>query len=132
MSMLLTPNPLLGKALVRLAQRDDPIYARLGAPDFAWATEELAHARRGARQREDRERLPLRVEAHQRIRHEVAQPDDCVVVHVDRVCLRMIAGQPPFAPRPRRRIVDRDLDGVPLADPDPTMRVGPDAARALA
>ena len=102
----------------------------LGAPDLAGAAEQLADGR-AAREAERRERLVVGVEADERVRAEVGEPDDVALVDVDGVGLRAGAGQPPLAPAARRRVVAADLAGVPLADPEAAARVGPDAPRAL-
>src|SRR5262249_16646308 len=41
------------------------------------------------------------------------------------------ARQRPLAPRVVRRVVHADLPGIPVAYPDPTLGVGPDASRTL-
>ena len=91
-----------GEAEPRKSGRRRACPRRLGAPDLAGAAEDLADVR-VERQRTGEPRV--RVEAHQRVGAEVAQPDDVRVVDVDRVGLRLRAGQAPLAPAPRRRVV---------------------------
>ena len=86
--------------------------------DLTVPSEELTDIRPGARQREDIKGLLLRIETHQRVRPEVAQPDLVQIVHVDGVRPRLIAGQTPFAPGTTGRRIARDLSHIPFAHPD--------------
>jgi hypothetical protein len=89
------------------------------APDLALAAEELPDVARAARQREGLELLGGRIEADDRIRSEVRQPDDVAFVDIDGVRLRRAAGQPPLLPRAIGGIAHSDLTRVPLGDPEP-------------
>src|SRR5207245_5066737 len=91
------------RALPAHADNDQLVDTRLGAPDLARPTVQLAHACCRARQGNRREALRLRVEAHERVRAEVAQPDGVVLVDIDRVWLRARTGKPPLAPAALRR-----------------------------
>ena len=64
-----------------------------------------------------REALRHRIEAHERVRAEVAQPDDVALVDVDRVRLGFAPGARHSASAVRGSYI-ADLARVPLADPD--------------
>jgi hypothetical protein len=89
-----------------------------------------AHCRR-AREPDCREPLGARVEPHDGVRSKVAHPNDVAIVDVDGIRLGVRAQQPPFAPAASRRVEHPELPRVPLADPDPSSGIRPDAARSL-
>src|ERR671911_2669164 len=80
------------------ADDDQMIGRRLGRPNFSRPAEDLAHGGVFAPKRDHLEPLALRIEFYQRVRPEVAQPHLVPLVDVDRVGLRIFAGQLPFAP----------------------------------
>src|SRR5688572_188849 len=110
---------------------DELVDRRLGAPELAAAAELLPHCCSRARQPDGAEALRARIEADDRVRAEVGQPDDVAVVDVHRIWLRSRAGQAPLAPAPGCGVVHRHLPRVPLAHPDAAARVCPGAACAL-
>src|SRR5438477_7447544 len=77
------------------------------------------------------ELLRDRVESDHRIRGPIAQPDLVIRIDPHRVGLRLVTRKLPFLPGFGDRIVKADLSGIPFTDPEPSFRVGPDAARAL-
>ena len=78
---------------------DQPVVARFRAPDFARAAEQLAHHRAAAVARKTVEGLSLRIEAHDRVRREISQPDAASLIDPDRIGARRIARQFPLLPR---------------------------------
>src|SRR5438552_3638399 len=125
-----TPNSTFMVASPRPVEYQ-PVGAGLRRPHFAAAAEDLAHARVRAIARERLEPLGLGIEAHHRVGAEVAEPHLVVFVDVHGVGLRPLARQLPRLPLVALRIVAAHVARVPLADPDPALRVRPDAPRAL-
>src|SRR5438034_1399878 len=128
-----TPPPRGGSSPCVRTQtsRSDAVVARLRGPDLARPAEDLPDVRAPPVAREHLELLGGRLEADDRVGAEVAEPHDVLLVHVHGVRARALAGQPPHLPRLRPRIVHAHVAGVPLADPDPALAVGPHAPRAL-
>src|SRR6266508_4963173 len=110
---------------------DEPIGCRLRAPHLARPAMELAHLGTSARDRDDGELLCRWIESDDRIGAEVGQPDDAKVVREHRIGHGIRAGEPPLTPRAGGRVEDAELSGIPFADPDSALSVGPDATRAL-
>src|SRR3989454_633595 len=113
------------------AEHHEAVVARLRGPNLARPAEDLPDVRAPLVAREHLELLGGRLEADDRVGAEVAEPHDVLLVHVHGVRARALAGQPPRLPRLRPRIVHAHVAGVPLADPDPALAVGPHAPRAL-
>src|SRR5664279_2420646 len=113
------------------ADHRDVLGAALGQPHLARATEDLAHARRLAREAEALETLAVGIEAEHGVAAEVADPDLVALVDPDRIGARVVAGQLPVAPGLRRRIVSRQVAAHPFADPQVAAAVAPDAPRTL-
>src|SRR4051794_28014384 len=111
---------------------DHPVVARFAAPEFTRTAVELTHIGVGLVAREHVEPLGGRIEANDGVGGEVGEPDLVLVVHKDGVGAWALARQLPCLPRAIGGIVHRDMAAVPLADPDPALRVRPDAPRALA
>src|SRR3990172_7953889 len=108
-----------------------PVVAGFRSPDLAGAAIELAHARASVVAGETRELLGLRIEPHDRVCPEIRKPDIIVLVHIHGVGPGRAAGKLPAFPRPAFRIVHAYLPRIPLADPNPSLRVRPHAAAAL-
>src|SRR3954466_13367913 len=109
-------------ALARV-DRYQPILGRCGTPDLAGPARKLTDAgvRRGVLQH--LERLAGRVEADHRVRPEVGEPDGAVLSDVDGLGLGAAARQLPRAPGTRGWVVEAKLPHIPLADPEPALRV---------
>src|SRR6185369_7692251 len=121
---------LVFRLLVARADHHEAVSAGLGAPHFAWASVELAH--RGIRlvARKAREALGLRIELEDGVGAKVADPHLVLAVDIDRVSVRRFARQLVNLPARGRRVVDAEIAGVPLAHPQPTLRVWPHPPRA--
>src|SRR5439155_4745531 len=104
--------------------------AALRTPRLAGTPKELPYVRVRRRERARRERLRRRVEAHDRARGPLGDPDDVRVVNEHRVGHRARSRELPLLP-PARGVVQPELADVPLGDPDPAPRIAPHAARAL-
>src|SRR5690606_23239260 len=101
--------------------------AGLGQPDLAGPAQDLAYTGAVPLAREDLELFGHRIEAHDGVGAEIAQPDLVLIVDIDGVRARSLARQAPRLPAVAGRVVDADLTGIPLADPDLAGAVRPDA-----
>src|SRR3990172_8979212 len=119
------------KLLSDCSNHDKFIRARLRSPHFAGSAQNLTDLRGGAGQFKNGKRFQVRIEAHESIRAKVAQPDPILIVHINRVGLRAVTRQFPLAPSIVAGVVHRYLARIPLTDPNPSLRIGPDAPRAL-
>src|SRR5215204_5740980 len=114
-----------------ILNKHQPAVAGFGAPGLAGAAQHLPHLRATLTARESLELLRHRIEPDDGVGHEVGQPDLVLLVDMDRIAAAAgVARQEPGLPSLGRRIVAADLAGVPEADPEQALGVGPDAAGA--
>src|SRR2546425_10065487 len=72
-----------------------------------------------------------RTEPNQRIGRPVAYPDHIVIVAIPGIGHRIGSRQTPPPPAAGPRIIQRDLAGVPLTDPEAAPRIRPHPPRTL-
>src|SRR3989442_9711825 len=72
-----------------------------------------------------------RIEPNQRIGRPVASPDHIVIVDIHGIGHRIGSRQTPLPPAAGPRIIQRDLAGVPLTDPEAAPRIRPHPPRTL-
>src|SRR5579864_5467351 len=104
---------------------------RLRAPHLALASVELAHRGAAMRALVALELLARGIEAQDRILAEIAHPHRVMLVDINGIGQRVLAGHAPGAPRVGRGIEARELARIPLGDPEPPLRIRPHAPRAL-
>ena len=119
-----------GSPLFRL-QHKELVGAGFGAPDFALAACELAHAGILVGQREGLEFLGLGIQAQDGVRAPVADPHRIGLVNIDDVGLRPVARQVPARPGLRLAVLAEEIAAVPAGDPERAVAVAPDAPCAL-
>src|SRR5215472_71327 len=122
---------VLRVALLRL-QHEKLISPGFGAPDFALAACELAHACVVIGYGEGLEFLGLSIKAQDRIRTPVADPYRVVLVNIDGVGLWPVARQVPACPTLGLAVIAEEIAAVPAGDPEGAVAVAPDPAGALA
>src|SRR3954447_20119531 len=109
----------------------DALGPRFCDPCLALAALHLTHVGIFAIAREALELLGYGVEAHNRVRCPVGQPNLIIRIHPYRIGSGFLAGKLPLLPSLVHWIVDADVSGVPLTDPQPPFRIRPHTARAL-
>src|SRR4029450_6604243 len=99
-------------------------------PDLASTVVELTH--RGIRlvARKTLERLALGIEPENGVGGEIGHPHLVLVVHINGVSMRLIAGKLLDSPAFRCRVVDTEMSEVPLANPKASLGIRPDASHA--
>src|SRR5215472_14260405 len=122
---------VLRVALLRL-QHEKLISPGFGAPDFALAACELAHACVVIGYGEGLEFLGLGIKAQNGIRTPVADPYRVVLVNIDGVGLWPVARQVPACPTLGPAVKTEEIAAVPTGDPESAVAVAPDPAGALA
>src|SRR5512132_3380325 len=112
------------------ADHHQTIRGGFSTPDLSRTPIKLTH--RGVRlvAREALERLTLGIEAENGVCAEIAHPHLALVIHINGVSMRSIAGKLVVGPALRRWIVDADFSDVPFADPKTPLGIRPDASRA--
>src|SRR2546422_10804934 len=115
----------------RRPDNNELVRAGFGAPDFAVTAQELTHVRTGTRQREDLKRFLCRIETHQRVRAEVAEPHLVLIVYIDGIGPRVLPRQLPFLPGVGGGVIPTNLPRIPFADPEVPFRIRPPPACGL-
>src|SRR2546426_4870522 len=113
------------------ASNNQLVHSGFCSPDFTGPAEQLTHPGLGAGQFQDVECFMRRIELHQRIGPPVAHPDQIVIVDKHGVGHRIGPGQTPLPPAAGPRIIQCDLAGVPLTDPQAAPRIRPYPPRTL-
>ena len=93
------------------------------APDFAVAARELPHAGIAVGQWKGFEFLGLEIEAQNRVRAPVADPDCIGLIDIDGVGLRPVARQVPVRPTLGLAVVTEEIATVPAGDPEGTVNL---------
>src|SRR5712691_2584725 len=104
-----------GSPLLRL-QHEELVGTGFGTPDFALAPRELPHAGVAVGQRKGLEFLRVGIEAQDRVRAPVAEPDRIGLVDIDGVGLRPIAWQVPAPPGLGLAVESEEIATVPAGD----------------
>ena len=103
--------------LILLRHTDKPVMRRIGAPHLSGPAKQLADPHVALLSGDAAELACRRIETQQRTGTEIAHPHDVVLVDINRVRLRPIAGQTPRSPRVLACVETSDLPGEELADP---------------
>src|SRR5207244_6519621 len=109
----------------------EPTGPGLCGPHLTGPAENLAHIGARAVARKHLELLRGGVEADHGVGAPVAQPHHVALVDIDGIGPRLVAGKLPGLPAVRSGIEGADVAAVPLAHPDPALRVRPHPPRAL-
>src|SRR2546426_3624653 len=113
------------------ASNNQLVHSGFCSPDFTGPAEQLTHPGLGAGQFQDVECFMRRIELHQRMAPPVAHPAQTVIVDKHGVGHRIGSRQPPLPPAAGPRIIQCDLAGVPLTDPQAAPRIRPYPPRTL-
>src|SRR5262245_39772872 len=109
----------------------DALGARFRDPCLTLAAEHLTHIGVFAIARKALELLGCGIKAHDRIGRPLREPDFVVGIDPHGVGARLRAWKLPLLPTLVAWIIDTDVAGVPLTDPQPAFRIRPHATRAL-
>ena len=115
----------------RVSNDADTLGAGFRYPCLTLAAQQLPYVGTRAIAREALELFGQGVKAHDTVGSPVREPDLVVGINPDGVGARPLAGKLPAAPILGSGVVDADVAGVPLADPQPAFRIRPYAAREI-